>query len=134
MDQALRQYILLRDGGCVARFVNSHFYASRWPMLQGLPDPGECKNMFGSYESPSSLMNKTIDHVEKADELSFATRPPDDPDHLWTLCSGHHQGLVHGAVWATKHEVREAARAYIEAANEAARRAGWPPLPVPEGQ
>ncbi len=134
MDEAVRTFVLLRDGGCVARYVNSSFWASRFPMLQDLPAPGQCSGMFGSYDDPNSLLHKELDHVERADELSFATKPPDDPEHLWTLCHGHHQERRAGRVWATHEKVRGAAREYIVEANAAAKKRGFPPYPVPSLQ
>ncbi len=123
MDSGLAQYILSRDGGCVARFVNSAFWASRWPMLQGLPDPGPCRDAFGNLVDPKA--SGTIDHVK--DELGMAIRE-DDPNQLWELCAGHH-GFTRFSPWATRADVRAAARLYIKAANERARANGWPRWP-----
>lgn len=122
MDGQLRSYILLRDQGCVARFVNSAFYAFRWPMLQGLPDPGQCRNEFGSLISAEGFVGFTIDHVN--DPVWVRS---DHPDRLWVLCAFHH-GLsqMAGGQWATKVPVREAAPLYIAAANEQARIGGFP--------
>ena len=124
MDPALARYIALRDGGCVARYVNSAFYASRWPMLQGLPDPGPCRDRWGNRVNPEAP--GTYDHVKR--ELGMGIRE-DDPEQLWMLCAGHH-GFTRLSPWATRADVREAARAYIAAANAAAREAGWPEYPV----
>ena len=123
MNQALREYVLARDGGCVARLSNSALEASRWPMLQGLPDPGLCHTTWGEVIRSDALVGLQLDHVEEADKLSFATKPPDDADHLWTMCPYHHER------WATKAEVRDAARSYIVAANAAAAKRGWPIRP-----
>lgn len=137
MDQDLRQYVVLRDDGCVARFVNSAFWASRWPMLQGLPSPGLCRNEFGGDINPRSLIGLQVDHVKHADEHAMGLKAPDDPDHLWTMCPGHHTepggSGVPGRVWATMSVVREAAVEYIAAANEAARLRGWPIRPAKVG-
>jgi hypothetical protein len=119
----LREYVLARDGGCVARLADSPLEAQRWPMLQGLPRPGLCRTTWGEVIRSDPLVGLQLDHVEDADKLSFATKPPDDADHLWTQCPYHH------ARWATKAEVRNAARAYIPAANEAAAKRGWPRRP-----
>jgi len=122
MDSALREYVLLRDGGCVARFVGSAFEASRWPMLQGLPSPGACRNEFGSIIRSTGYVGFTIDHIN--DDLHVRA---DHPDRLWVLCAFHH-GLAQmaGAQWATKAEVRAAAPLYAVAANAAAKVAGFP--------
>lgn len=130
MDSALRGYILLRDGGCVARYVTMPLEVVRWPMLRGLPDPGPCRNEFGSWINPASLMGMTVDHVKDRDRPSMSLKAPDDPDHLWALCPGHHTGIEAGRVWATQVGVREAALVYIAAANDHARRNRWPPYPV----
>ncbi len=113
MDPALRDYVLARDGGCVAALANSAFWSSRWPMLQGLPDPGPCAGRL------------TLDHVK--DGLRLGRRAPDDPGHLWAVCVRHHLGTL----WSSRTPVREAARAYIAAANEAAARNRWPLYAVP---
>ncbi len=100
-------------------------------MLAALPDPGPCRNDFGGEISPYSLLFLDLDHVEEEDQLDFGRRPPDDPDHLWTLCPGHHRlGTRGGYVWATDARVRMAARQYIPAANEKARQRGWPAWPT----
>ncbi len=127
MNEAVRTYVLLRDGGCVARFVNSAFFATRWPMLQGLPDPGPCRSKWGDRQNPEALYAMTVDHVELDGEMSFASKPPDDPEHLWTSCWGHHLGN-----WVNKEPVRAAARLYIPAANAHAARRGFPPYPALE--
>ena len=123
MDSQLRSYILLRDEGCAARFVNSAFDARRWPMLQGLPSPGVCRNEFGSPIPATGYVGFTIDHINN--DLQVRA---DHPDRLWTLCAFHH-GLARtaGEQWATKSEVRAAAALYAVAANEAARLANFPP-------
>ncbi len=120
MDQALRQYVVRRDGGCCARFVNSAFYASRWPMLQGLPEPGLCRNTWGGVISAEALQYMTVDHVKK--EPGWAIRE-DDPAQLWTVCPWHHVNTS----WVTKAPVRQAAREYIAAANVAAAERGLHP-------
>lgn len=135
MDTAVYQYVLLRDDGCCARFVNSAYWASRWPMLQGLPDPGPCRDAFGGWVNPRSLMGLTEDHVKAPDEHAMGMKADDDPDHLWVVCAGHHIAPggtgTPGQVWATMSEVRRAAFVYIAAANELAARSGWPVRPVP---
>ena len=122
MNAGLRRYVILRDGGCVARFVNSHFWASRWPMLQALPDPGPCGDNWGRRINPTQLDLMEADHVK--DELGMAIRE-DDPYQLWTMCPFHHRGAL-GSGWATRSDVRAAARQYIAAANVIAIDAGWP--------
>lgn len=124
MDQALRSFVLQRDGGCVARFVRSKLWATRWPMLQGLPDPGPCKNQFGTRVDPYSLMGLEVDHVKGA--LRMAKRAEDDPWHVWTMCPWHHRE----SHWATMVEVRDAAREYIASANAFALKEGWPVWPA----
>jgi hypothetical protein len=120
---ALRSYVLTRDGGCCARLVNNSFWKRRWPMLQGLPDPGPCRNEFGGSINATSLLGLQLDHVK--DDLMMGQKAPDDADHLWTVCPWHHVETN----WATNAEVRAAARAYIKAANEAAAEFGWPKRP-----
>lgn len=124
MDPGLRRYVLLRDGGCVARFVNSPFEAARYPMLQGLPAPGLCRDTFGGQIDPTALWFMEADHVK--DELGLGIRE-DDPEQLWTMCPYHHRGTLTSGGWATRTDVRAAARTYIAAANAEARRSGWPP-------
>lgn len=126
MDSAVRAYVTMRDGGCVARFVNNNFEASRWPMLQGLPTPGRCRNEFGGDIRPNTLVGLQVDHVEDRDKLDFVHKAPTDPDHLWTMCPWHHER------WATKAEVRAAAIEYIHAANDVAAKNGWPIRPPEE--
>ena len=119
MDARLRDYILARDGdACVARFANSGFWAQRWPMLQGLPEPGLC---FGRL---------TLDHVKT--DLAMSKKAPDDPAHLWCVCTGHHTATRAGGYqWATNAAVRDAARQYIARANEMAAERGWPVWEAP---
>jgi hypothetical protein len=117
MDSVLRAFVMARDGGCAARFVTMPLEQKRWPMLAALPDPGLCRGPI------------TADHVKDRDKPS-TIKAPDDPDHLWALCYGHHEGSVAGRVWATQRVVREAALDYIAAANAAVRESGWPPYPV----
>ena len=116
MDQALRDFVLWRDGGCVTQYVNSAYWASRWPMLQGLPDPGPCSG-------PVQL-----DHVHDGPTPAAGRRADTDEDHLWSVCRGHHTetSAGPGRRWATMAVVRVAAQAYISAANVRARIAGWP--------
>lgn len=123
VSEALAHYVLTRDGGCVARFVNSRFWANRWPMLQGLPDPGPCRTAFGALRAPEERSGLTLDHVKT--ELAMSKRAPDDRFHLWAVCPWHHVNTS----WVTHADVREAARAYIIAANAAADLAGWPIAP-----
>ena len=125
MNGDLRNYVMLRDGGCVARFVGDRLMVTRWPMLVGLPDPGPCRDTWGNLISPTALWFMHADHVK--DELGMAIRE-DDPEQLWTMCPYHHMGSL-GSGWATKTVVRVAARIYIAAANAFARRRGWPPYP-----
>lgn len=116
-------WVFSRDGGCVARLVNSALWASRWPMLQGLPDPGLCRNAAGDVRSAYDVANCTIEHVK--DELGMSVRATDDPLHAWTVCWGHH---VVGRQWCTSVQVREAARLYIPRATALAiARLGQPP-------
>lgn len=129
MTPEVHAFVLARDGGCVARFSRDPLDRMRWPMMAALPDPGPCRNEFGSEINPYSLIGLTLDHVEEADQLDFGRRPPDDPEHLWTLCPGHHMGSQGGHVWATDARVRDAARSYIPAANAMARQRGWPAWP-----
>lgn len=96
----------------MARFVNSSFYATRWPMLQGLPDPGLCRNAAGDPRNPYDEGNLTYEHVK--DDLGMSLRALSDRDHLVRFCWGHH---VFGAQWCTMSVVREAIRAYIDARN-----------------
>lgn len=95
-------------------------------MLQGVPEPGLCRNEFGSPQG-NSIYNLTLDHVK--DDLMMGKKAPDDPDHLWAVCAFHHTGTQAGSQWATHAEVRAAARLYIAAANEYARERGWPLYP-----
>jgi hypothetical protein len=111
-------FIRWADGGCVARFVNSTFYAGRYPMLQGLPDPGPCRNAAGEIRSPYDESNLTNEHVK--DELGMSLRATSDREHLVRFCWGHH---VFGQQWCTMSVVREAIRAYIAARD--ARHPNW---------
>ena len=115
MNPALREFVLRRDDGCVATRANSRFWATRWPMLQGLPDPGPCEGRI------------TLDHVK--DDLALGKKAPDDPWHLWSVCVAHHTETRAGAQWATSKPVRAAARLYIRAATEYAQERGWPVWP-----
>jgi hypothetical protein len=130
MKPELREYILLRDGGCVARFVESKLELMRWPMLAGLPKPGLCRNEFGGEINPNSLLGLQIDHVK--DFATMGGGRVDLIDEMWTLCPYHHMGTIAGHAWALKTEVRVAARLYIRLANERARQRGYPPLPYEE--
>jgi hypothetical protein len=112
VNPALREYIIRRDGGCCAVYVNSMFWCSRWPMLQDLPDPGPCRDRWGNQPYKGCSADLTVDHVHD-DYGEMGQRAPDDIDHLWTLCHWHHIE----SSWATKAEVRAAARKYIPAAN-----------------
>lgn len=124
MDPALHGWVLMRDGGCVARFVGNSLDEMRWPMLRGLPAPDLCRNGWGSVINAYSISLMELDHVEPFDEPDFGRKPPDHPAYLWTLCSFHHRGTVAGHAWATKTAVREAAPVYIAAANERAAARG----------
>ena len=123
MNPELRAYVLYRDGGCVARFTRDPLDRTRWPMMAALDDAGQCRSEFGGIMSPWTLIGLTLDHVEDADQLDYGRKPDDDAWHLWTLCPGHHGLATYaGFKWATQHVVREAARLYIPAAIEAARK------------
>jgi hypothetical protein len=111
-SRAEYEYVRWADGGCVARFVNSRFDAVRWPMFQGLPDPGPCRNAAGDQRSPYEESNNTFEHVK--DDLAISLRAVSDRDHMVRVCWGHH---VFGAQWCTMAVVREAIRAYIIARN-----------------
>jgi hypothetical protein len=130
VDPLLRAYVIARDGGCVARFVTMPLEQKRWPMLAGLPDPGPCRDQWGTWVDPTGHRAITADHVKERDSPSMSMKAPDDIDHLWARCYGHHEGIEAGRVWATMVVVREAALAYIAAANAAARLSGWPRVPV----
>ena len=123
MDGVLRQFVLLRDGGCVARFVGNIYERNRYPMMFDLPAPGRCRNQFGSDIDTRSLMMLEVDHVKTA--LRMARRAPDDPWHLWTICPWHH----HESNWVTITEVKDAARIYIAASNLFVLRNGFPVWP-----
>jgi len=123
MDQRILLYVKWRDGDCVARFANHPLWATRWPMLQGLPDPGPCRDRFGALLDavrPVPAMHLEGDHVPDADGHAMGAKAPDDAAHLWGVCAGHHTGTSAGRQWATHAEVRRAAALYIAAANEAA--------------
>ncbi len=123
MTPELHSYILMRDGGCCARFTRDPLDRRRWPMLAALDDAGPCRNEFGGTMSAWTLIGLTLDHVEDADQLDFIHKAPTDAWHLWTLCPGHHGLATYaGFKWATQECVREAARLYIPAAIEAARK------------
>ena len=111
-ERAAYDYVQWADGGCVARYVNSPFHASRWPMLQGLPDPGPCRDMNGAIRDPRDHSNLTREHVK--DELGMSIRADTDRDHLVIMCWGHH---VFGRQWCTRADVRDAIRAYIKKRN-----------------
>lgn len=134
MDAALREYVLLRDGGCVARFANSPFWKLRWPQLQDLPEAGFCRDRYGSIIDPTDKRHMTLDHVK--DEPGMSIRADDAIGSLWTVCWFHHIGTEgsrrYASQWATNDLVRAAARTYIDAANAAAVRRGWPVPPVLE--
>ena len=131
MDPALRAYVLQRDGGCCARFTRDPLDRKRWPMLGDLEDAGQCRNEFGGIMSQWTLLGLTLDHVEDVDQLDFVHKAPTDAWHLWALCPFHHQGSRGGHVWATDTIVRAAARLYIPAAIEAARKYRGLVVPVP---
>lgn len=104
---ALRRWLFWRDGGCIAQMVNNRFWAQRYPMLQGLPDPGLCSGPL------------TLDHFKDADKHATGKKAPDETlaeaiNHLWTVCRGHH---VDGCQWVTKSVVRLAALEYVRVAN-----------------
>lgn len=130
MDSKLREFILLRDGGCVARHVETKLGVMRWPMLADLPKPGFCRNEFGTEMDPTSLIGQTIDHVK--DYATTGGGREDRIDEMWALCPHHHLGTIAGHAWATKTEVRVAARAYIAEANIRARQRGYPLIPHEE--
>ena len=109
----LDAYLWRRDGGCIARFVNNTLWAGRWPMLQGLPDPGPCRNAAGDERSPYDRENCTREHVK--DEPGMSARAENDEDHTVIVCWGHH---VFGRQWCTGSLVRAAVRLYIAAANQ----------------
>jgi hypothetical protein len=122
MDKALHDYIVKRDGGCIGRFVNNPFYAKEWPMLQGLPDHGDCRDEWGNQIDPRNLGAMSVDHVK--DSLRTGKRAEDDRDHAWTCCPFRHYRMP----WVTIAAVREAAREYIPLANERADKRGFPQL------
>ncbi len=122
MDQALRSYILTRDGGCIARLTVA-WCATLWPMFQGLPEPGECRNTWGDVISPFELDKMTIEEVKA--ELRAGRKAGYSKESCVCVCPGHHfEGRGPGAKWCTKAVVREAVRLYIPAANEKARERG----------
>lgn len=104
MDGELRLAILGRDGGCVALRLDQF--------------AGPCRDRWGrGFRRTDSLLfqDLTIDHVRgqppvgtlaKTNEGGFGKRPPDDPQHLVTLCWHHH---LNG--WATGH--RRLLREYL---------------------
>jgi hypothetical protein len=135
MDPALILFVKLRDGDCVARYCDEALWSARWPMLQGLPEPGPCRDAFGSAlpaTRPVPMMVLDADHVHDADAHAMGAKAQDDADHLWSVCPGHHTGTDAGRQWATNSEVRRAAPVYIAAANGFALRRGWPVRPAEE--
>ena len=86
---AIREAVLLRDGGCVASIL----------------DPTHlCQDEWGWRIGPDYLDGMTLDHVQEI-YGRMGVRAPSDPAHLVTLCWGAHL-LTH---WATSHrpELRE---------------------------
>ena len=129
MDAELRQAIIRRDGGCVARLANQRYsIGPGWPMLQGLPDPGPCRNAAGDVRSPFDQYNLTIDEIkmdapgEPGSHFRSSKQAGYSLVTCVTACTGHHIfGRGSGAQWTTKAVVRAALRLYIAEAN---RRAG----------
>lgn len=120
MIENLRTYVLWRDGMCVA--AAARLFPNRWPMLAPYAPPDACRDQWGHEHEPGDLSRLTLDHVREAPQMgTYRGAAPDDRDHLWAICWHHHLGG-----WATRSEVREAARAYIPAANAYADTHGWP--------
>lgn len=88
---AIREAVLLRDGGCVAAILDPK-HVCRGPWF---------------FHGPRALPFMTLDHVQEG-YGRMGVRAPSDPAHLVTLCWGAHL-LTH---WATSH--RPALRAYLE--------------------
>ncbi|MGV0985045.1 MAG: hypothetical protein ACOYB2_10850 [Limnohabitans sp.] len=116
MDTGLRNELIRRDGGCVARYANSPIWKTRWPMFQGLPDPGQCRNAAGDVRDPHDVMNLTIEEVKAQSRMSKKAGYSRETSVV--VCWGHHVfGHGSGAQWCTKHVVREAIREYLLAVN-----------------
>jgi hypothetical protein len=119
MDEQLVAYLLSRDGGCVARLVNSRLWASRFPMLQGLPDPGPCRNAAGEPRDATDVRNLTFDEVkmdapgEPGSHLRMGKKAGHSEMDV-VVCWGHH---VFGRQWSTSKLVRGALREYLPVAN-----------------
>lgn len=113
-EREVYAYVRWADGGCVARYVNNPFHAARWPMLQGLPDPGLCRGPGGEVRSPHDEGNLTREHVKDANAHAMSLRAVTDRDHVVVMCWGHH---VFGRQWCTMAVVREAILAYIAKRN-----------------
>lgn len=111
-EVAAYEYVRWADGGCIARLVNNALYATRFPMLQGISDPGACTDAGGGVRSPYDEANLTNEHVK--DELGLQIRAATDVWHLVRVCWGHH---VFGRQWCTRADVRSAIRLYIAERN-----------------
>lgn len=81
----VRAHVLARDGGCVARVLDS---------------PERCWGRI------------TLDHVKAQQRMG--DRAPSDPRHLVALCQGHTEdGRRAGFQWNTAKENRHALREYL---------------------
>lgn len=89
---ALREAVLRRDRGCVARKLKA---------------PGSCTTRFGW---PAGLDTLELDHVRE--QPMMGKRAPSDMGHLVSLCWFHHQG----SGWATAN--RPLLREYLASVNE----------------
>ena len=88
---AIREAVLLRDGGCVAAILD----------LEHI-----CRDLWGNAHDRHDLWLMTLDHVQEG-YGRMGVRAPSDLAHLVTLCWGAHL-LTH---WATSH--RPELRTYL---------------------
>ena len=125
MDAKLREQLIRRDGGCVARFANSALWRARWPMFWGLPDPGLCRNAAGDVRDPHDVSNLTIEEGkvdapgEPGAHLRMGKKAGYSLETSVVVCVGHH---VFGRQWCTSAVVREAIRSYLISVNGKVKR------------
>jgi hypothetical protein len=101
MDQQLRKDILARDGGCVARMANNPAFAEQFPMLQDLPEPGPCRNIWSDIISPSDEKWLTIEEIKLT--LRSSKKAGYSLTTSVSACGGHHiEGRGPGAKWFYK--------------------------------
>jgi hypothetical protein len=91
-------------------------YQCQAPLLD--PDAGPCRDAYGSILSNYHFLYDPgpvylqMSHTKPRGELSMGMKTSPTPEHLITLCPGHHTGTEAGSNWEAVH--RETIRDHLE--------------------